>query len=120
MRYSRKPVGFEFTDPEIRVFFALKKMNVIFTTQYPYEVEPRKKYYFDFCISRLDYPSLKYKLIDIEVDSELHDVNKDDERDRLLKERDVYVIRINDKDFKSVSEIIDYLKPKLIKLGIPL
>jgi len=120
MKFSKKPVGLEFTDVELRVFFALKKLGVIFTTQYPFEIEPKKRFWFDFCISRLNYPTMIYKLIDIEADSDLHDADKDYERDKLLRERDVFVIRINDNDFKTSSEIAEYLKQELKRVGVPL
>jgi len=120
VKFSKKPVGFEFTDIEIKTFLALKKLNVIFTSQYSFEIEPKKRFWFDFCISRLNYPSLKYKLIDIEADSDLHDVDKDYERDKLLSERDVFVIRINNKEFKTSSEIAEYLKQELKRVGVPL
>ncbi len=113
----------EFTNGEIKVFLALKKLGVIFLTQNPYTPsESDITFYPDFFIYKSRYPQMKCEGIAIEFDSILHRkrgrMAKDEERDKLFEKDGVVVIRIKEEECKSVEDIIKILKPKLIELGV--
>jgi very-short-patch-repair endonuclease len=123
MRYAKSPIPKEFSDYEMIVFLMLKKLGINFITQIPIDIED-KTYYPDFWISKNDYPKLKYRGIDIEVDSdEFHkktkgQIRRDEERDEAFTKHGYKVIRINEKELKNTKKVEKKLKKMLKELNV--
>jgi very-short-patch-repair endonuclease len=123
MRYAKTPIPKAFSYNEMLVFFILNKLGVRFLTQVPIEIED-KIYFPDLFIFKSHYPKLKYKGIDIEVDSDTFhkktkgQIRKDEERDEAFIKHGYKVIRISEEELKNAEELEEKLKNILKEEGI--
>jgi very-short-patch-repair endonuclease len=110
-----KPIPKEFSNNEMIVFLFFKKLGINFITQIPIEFED-KTYYPDFWISKNDYPKMKARGMDIEVDSDTFhkgtkgQIRKDEERDEAFIKHGYRVVRIEEEEFKNIEKLKKRLK----------